>query len=70
MFYAMDPSSKMKVGEKFFANQEYMEQKKWTEDVVGDADKFGPKNIPGNTSFWMIINKKGLYFLASRKEAI
>jgi len=47
MFFAMDTNSKLKVGEKFYANQEFNEQKKWTEDVVGDdADMFGPKNIP------------------------
>lgn len=66
----MDPTSKMKIGEKFFANQEYNEQKKWTEDIIGDVDKFGSKNIPGQTSFWMLINKKGLYFLGSRNDAI
>jgi len=38
--------------------------------VVGEEDKFGPKNIPGGTSFWTLINKKGLYFLASRMDAI
>ena len=58
------------MGQKFFSNQEFFEQKKSTDDVVGEEDKFGSKNIPGSTSFWTLINKKGLYFLASRMDAI
>jgi len=46
VFYAWDSSVKTVVGEKFFANQEYNEQKKWTEDTVGGEDKFGSFNIP------------------------
>ena len=30
----------------------------------------GPFSIPDNKSFWTIMNKKGIYFLSSRRDAL
>lgn len=35
-----------------------------------DGDMFGSFNIPDLKSFWVLINKKGLYFLGSRRDPL
>ena len=49
----MDASSKFKIGDKFFANEEFKEQLKRT-SLNDESDMFGEVNIPNEKSFWVI----------------
>lgn len=68
-FFSMDASSKFKIGDKFFANEEFKEQLKRT-SLNDESDMFGELNIPNEKSFWVIQNGRGIYFLSSRRDSI
>lgn len=68
-FFSIESSQRIAPGSKFYANQEYKEQLKRTTDS-SESDMYGPINIPSEKSFWIIQNKKGVYYLSSRRDAI
>jgi hypothetical protein len=67
-FFVVDSSQKIPVGSKFYENTEYKEQLK--RGVKEESDQYGEINVPGEKSFWILQNKKGVYMLSSRRDAI
>lgn len=53
----------------FYENPEYHEIQKKPHDVEA-SDESGPIEIPSSTSFWMIVNSKGVFALSSRRNDI
>ena len=39
-----------------------------TENQLADKDASGFINIPSATSFWIIVNKKAIYFVNERRD--
>jgi len=67
-FFLLEKNREFEAGIKFFGNTEYGEEDKRPKDDT--VDEYGPISIPNVKSFWCILNKKGIYLLSSRRDAI